>query len=91
MRNDMSERTESHLVSMTSGGLAKLSDGSVWRIAPDHLPRTRAWVAGTYLRVEPQPEHPRYRHRLTDAAGIAVSAVAGQDLERPWPHLGRKV
>lgn len=80
-----------HMVSMTSGGIVKLSDGSLWRVAPDHLPRTLDWATGTPLNVEPQPEHERYTHRLVDpATGISVSAIASQDLEHPWPRLQPK-
>lgn len=71
----------------TSGGLIKLDNGSVWRVAYDHLALTRDWVAGTPIEVEPQLEHPRYKHRLVDpATKILVSATVGQDLERPWPR-----
>jgi hypothetical protein len=71
----------------TSGGLIKLEDGSVWRVAVDHLDRTRDWVTGTPLVAEPQAEHPRYKYRLVDpATQIWVSATVGQDLERPWPR-----
>lgn len=72
----------------TSGGLIKLEDGTVWRVAPDHLPRIRHWEGGMLVTAELQSEHPRYKHRLVDpATGTAVSATMGQDLDRPWPRL----
>lgn len=62
----------------TSGGLIKLDDGSDWRVAYDHLALTRDWVAGTPIEVEPQPEHPRFKHRLVDpATKISVRATVG--------------
>ncbi len=37
---------------MSWDGIAKLSNSTVWRIPPGHLPRTKDWAPGTDLVVE---------------------------------------
>lgn len=69
------------LLSVNQGGIAALSDGSFWRIAPDHLKRIRAWRVGMLVEVAANDSNLVYSHSLTDPeGGISVNIIPSSSL-----------
>ena len=63
------------LVFIDQGGLAELSDGTKWRVAYDHLPRTRRWAKGSEISVSEQPQGAMWPYILRhEQTGESVSA-----------------
>jgi len=63
------------IVSISSGGIAYLSDGSAWRVAPGHLKRVHGWQPGDPIAVQEQP-NVIWGFKLTNGReGTEVSAI----------------
>ena len=63
------------LQSINRGGIATLSDGGQWRIAPDHLSRATGWEAGDRLNLqanEPGKVYPKKLVNIETSEEVSV-------------------
>ena len=68
------QNAEITLLSINRGGIAALSDGSFWRIAPNHLKLVGVWYSEMAVKVAENEQNMLYSHRLTDLqSGASVS------------------
>ena len=66
------------LIAINSGGIAKLSDDTFWRIAPLQLAKAKGWTMGIEVMIQPTG-NPRWTHKLRDVeTGAALSVVPSQ-------------
>ena len=66
------------LIAINSGGIAKLSDDTFWRIAPLQLSKAKGWTMGIEVMIQPTG-NPRWTHKLRDVeTGAALSVVPSQ-------------
>jgi len=64
---------------INASGVAKLSDGSFWRIAPGQLLQASTWVPGTEVTVEPSGG-PIWPHTLTNVESRVQVSAARSDV-----------
>ena len=66
------------LIAINSGGIAKLSDDTFWRIAPLQLSKAKGWTMGIEGVIQPRG-NPLWTHKLTDIeTGAALSVAPSQ-------------
>ena len=64
---------------INAGGVAKLSDGSFWRIAPGQLVQASTWTPGTEVTVE-RSGGPIWPHTLTNVESRVQVSAARSDV-----------
>jgi hypothetical protein len=65
-----------NLENINAGGIATLTNGSAWRIAPAHLSRVRLWVVGAEIALEQNSPNKVWPHKLINRSnGEQVSAT----------------
>lgn len=69
-----------------SGSRIELSDGSIWRVAPQMFDRLRGWAPGSPVAIQPQPQNLLWPQRLANLAdGSWVSIIPSANLsDRPF-------
>jgi hypothetical protein len=71
------------LVSINKGGIATLSDDSVWRIAPDHLERLKSWRVGIVVEIVANDANMLYSHSLRNPdSDTSISIVPSSKLRQ---------
>ena len=68
------------LIAINLGGVAKLSDGTFWRIAGDHFKlRAAHWPTGTPIGIDDSPVGSMFGTKLTNLnTGESVNATSTQ-------------
>jgi hypothetical protein len=70
----MTKANVTTLVLINAGYIAELADGTLWRVARGHFPRTREWTAGMTVSVEPKADNLLWSYQLTEVATGVASA-----------------
>jgi hypothetical protein len=78
-RNLKMETKTITLTLINAGGVAKLSNGSFWRIAPGQLVLASTWIPGTEVAVEPSGG-PIWQHTLTNLESRVQVSAARSDV-----------
>lgn len=64
-----------------SGSRVELSDGSIWRVAPDMFGQLRSWAAGDSVAIQEQQGNlfwPQRLANLDNASWVSVTPSAGR-------------
>jgi len=65
----------STLLEMSSNGIAKLANKSMYRIPTGHIPRTKDWAPGTELIVE-RSDNAQWQYVLKNASAPSEWVIA---------------